>query len=241
MAEYMTYERLKELNFGFYAGENESQDWTKPVYPLLANGTLGEAETPVEGRFYAEEWMLSIWKTKGMVFCYRYKSAGENRVKFDRAFFRNAINGTIEARPEWFDKVKVEPHIGGDYKVRYPEYGKPDHIFLGDGGIAEIQFDERVAPKFNRLYMQYDSFYKKYKLMFFYENKPYGSYPYTKWWFRHTDFTEKQLLAVYHPPERFPSIFVKNKRINGLWIKQGQQLVKPSGAYVKQGGAIKKI
>lgn len=45
---------------------------------------------------------------------------------------------------------------------------------------------------------------------------------------------------AYHPPKT-PAIFVKSKRIGGIWIKQGQQIVKPSGVYVKQGGAIKKI
>lgn len=241
MPEYMTYERLKELNFYFYTNGSDDRDWTKPVYPLLANGTLGEVETPVKGRFYAEEWQLSLWKMNGRVFCYRYKSGGEFRVNFDRAFFRNAINGTIEARPEWFDEVKVRPYPHGVSKVAYWNNETPDCIFLGDGGIAEIQWDERYAPKFNRLYMKYDGYFKTYKLMFFFENKPYNSDPYTEWTFGHDDFTEKKLLAAYHPPERFPSIFIKSKRINGLWIKQGQQIVKPSGAYVKQGGAIKKI
>ena len=47
------------------------------------------------------------------------------------------------------------------------------------------------------------------------------------------------IIAAYHPPAC--PIFVKDKRIGGLWIKQGQQLVKPSGVYVKQGGSIKKL
>lgn len=47
------------------------------------------------------------------------------------------------------------------------------------------------------------------------------------------------IFAAYHPPG-FP-IFVNSKRISGLWIKQGQQLVKPSGVYVKQGGTVKKL
>lgn len=47
------------------------------------------------------------------------------------------------------------------------------------------------------------------------------------------------ILAAYHPPVL--PIFVKEKRIGGLWVKQGEQLVKPSGVYVKQGGEIKKI
>lgn len=33
----------------------------------------------------------------------------------------------------------------------------------------------------------------------------------------------------------------KETRIGGLWVKQGQQLVKPSGVYVKQNGTIKKM
>lgn len=51
--------------------------------------------------------------------------------------------------------------------------------------------------------------------------------------------TGSDIIAAYHPPAC--PIFVKDKRINGLWVKQGQQIVKPSGVYVKQGGAIKKI
>lgn len=47
------------------------------------------------------------------------------------------------------------------------------------------------------------------------------------------------IIAAYHPPAL--PIFVKEKRIGGLWVKQGEQLVKPSGVYVKQGGEIKKI
>lgn len=48
-------------------------------------------------------------------------------------------------------------------------------------------------------------------------------------------------LAAYNHPPRFPAIFVKDKRINGLWVKQGGQLVKPSGVYIKQNGTIKKM
>lgn len=47
------------------------------------------------------------------------------------------------------------------------------------------------------------------------------------------------IIAAYHPPAL--PIFVKEKRIGGLWVKQGQQLVKPSGVYVKQNGTIKKM
>lgn len=36
-------------------------------------------------------------------------------------------------------------------------------------------------------------------------------------------------------------IYVGTKRIGGLWVKQGQQIVKPSGVYVKQNGTIKKM
>lgn len=49
-----------------------------------------------------------------------------------------------------------------------------------------------------------------------------------------------EIENAYHPPKT-PPIFVKSKRIGGLWVKQGQQIVKPSGVYVKQGGEIKKI
>lgn len=48
-------------------------------------------------------------------------------------------------------------------------------------------------------------------------------------------------LAAYNQPPRFPAIFVKDKRIGGLWVKQGGQLVKPSGVYIKQNGTIKKM
>ena len=47
------------------------------------------------------------------------------------------------------------------------------------------------------------------------------------------------IIAAYHPPAC--PIFVKDKRIGGLWVKQGQQLVKPSGVYIKQNGTIKKM
>ena len=47
------------------------------------------------------------------------------------------------------------------------------------------------------------------------------------------------IIAAYHPPAL--PIFVKEKRIGGLWVKQGEQLVKLSEVYVKQGGEIKKI
>ena len=36
-------------------------------------------------------------------------------------------------------------------------------------------------------------------------------------------------------------IFVGTRRVSGMWIKQGQQIVKPSGVYVKQNGTIKKM
>lgn len=49
-----------------------------------------------------------------------------------------------------------------------------------------------------------------------------------------------EIEDAYHPPKT-PAIFVKFKRISGLWVKQGQQLVKPSGVYVKQGGTVKKL
>lgn len=48
----------------------------------------------------------------------------------------------------------------------------------------------------------------------------------------------RDLIAAYHPPAC--PIFAGTKRVSGIWIKQGQQIVKPSGVYVKQDGAIKK-
>ncbi|WP_066925599.1 hypothetical protein [Murdochiella massiliensis] len=242
MPEYMTLERLKELEFYIYTAEDPNKELERPTYPLMADGTFGEAEEPVQGRFYAAGSSYDRLKSGKTDYIIVYCCKSKIYISFDPDYSRNAINGTIEARPEWFDETKVGPYPGGAREVEYSKYGtKPDCIFLGDGGIAKLQFDERDAPKFNRLYMKYDSIYKKYDLLFFFENKPYSSYPYTKWSFRKSRLTEKELLAAYNPPPRFPAIFVKSKRIGGLWVKRNQQLVKPSGVYVKQGGTVKKL
>lgn len=239
MPEYMTLERLKELSFVIEKRTSVAIKWENPVYPLLSDGTFGEAEAPVQDRFYTED--RDYFERSGSTSIYCYKSTtGENYGSFDKVFYRNAANGTIEARPEWFDKTKVKVFQSGTNKVEYAKYSeKQDRIFLGDGGICKLQLGEYFEPNFNRLYMKFDSARNKYKKIVFFENKPYNSYKYTKWTL--DDASERELLAAYNPPPRFPAIFVKDKRINGLWVKQGEQLVKPSGVYLKHNGAIKKL
>ena len=240
MAEYMTLERLKELSF-VIEKRTDTAEWENPVYPLLADGTFGEAEAPVQDRFYMEDLGRSLFESKGYTSIHCYQSTtGKNYGSFDKVFYRNAANGTIEARPEWFDQTKVRVYQSGTNRVEYAKYGeKQDCIFLGDGGICDLQFGEYYVPNFNRLYMKFDSALKKYTKIIFFENKPYGTYSYTKWTLDNA--TEKELLAAYNPPPRFPAIFVKDKRISGLWVKQGQQIVKPSGVYLKQNVAVKKL
>ncbi|WP_066924654.1 hypothetical protein [Murdochiella massiliensis] len=239
MAEYMTLERLKELSFVIEKRTSIAIKWENPVYPLLADGTFGEVEAPVQDRFYTED--RGYFERSGSTSIYCYKSTtGENYGGFDRVFYRNAANGTIEARPEWFDQTKVRVFQSGTNKVEYAKYSeKQDCIFLGDGGICDLQFGEYSVPNFNRLYMKFDSALKRYTKIVFFENKPYGTYSYTKWTLDNA--TERELLAAYNPPPRFPAIFVGTKRIGGLWVKQGQQLVKPSAVYVRQNGVIKKV
>ncbi|MBY0584795.1 hypothetical protein K5I04_04955 [Murdochiella sp. Marseille-P8839] len=237
MSEYMTLERLKELSF-VIEKRTDTAKWEKPVYPLLADGTFGEAEAPVQDRFYTED--RDYFERSGRTSIYCYKSTtGENYGSFDKVFYRNAANGTIEARPEWFDQTKVRVFQSGTNKVEYDKYQRQNYIFLGDGGIVGLQLGEYSVPNFNRLYMRYDQHSKNYQNIVFFENKPYGSYKYTKWTLGYA--TESELLAAYNPPPRFPAIFVGAKRIGGLWVKQGQQLVKPSGVYLKQNGAVKKL
>lgn len=237
MAEYMTLERLKGLSF--VIEKREERNFKVPVYPLLADGTFGEVEAPVQDRFYIEDRSYFERSGSASIYCYQ-STTGENYARFDKVFFRNAANGTIEARPEWFDQTKVRVFQSGTNKVEYEKYSeKQDRIFLGDGGICELQLGEYSVPNFNRLYMKFDSARNKYTKIKFFENKPYNSYKYTKWTL--ADATERELLAAYNPPPRFPAIFVESNRIGGLWVKQGQQLVKPSGVYVKQGGAVKKL
>lgn len=55
-----------------------------------------------------------------------------------------------------------------------------------------------------------------------------------------SEYQMKIGLERLQKKERKP-IFVGTRRVSGVWMKQGQQLVKPSGVYIKQNGTIKKM
>lgn len=240
MPEYMTYERLKELEFLFQ--DNKKLSWAYPVCPLMADGTFGEEEKLVDKRWYIYSSAKDRYLSNGSVDVQQYdankrSTEKEKRVFFNRDYFRNALNGTLVARPEWFKMA--EYNISKKGASRRSLYDQ-NFVFLGDGSIVPIQRAEALQVQSNRMYLFFDDTKKKYRNLLFFEDKPYNSYKYTQWELSYySDISESELLAIYHPPAL--PIFVKDKRIGGLWVKQGQQLVKPSGVYLKQNGAIKKL
>lgn len=50
-----------------------------------------------------------------------------------------------------------------------------------------------------------------------------------------------EVAQFYNPNMKLTPIFVGTKRIGGLWVKQGQRIVKPSGVYIKKSGQIKAL